>query len=195
MSFQNLFLPWLGLNPWLSENTNTIASIATTLPAPTATNVMPTSTIAVMAPTETTEFFRTWAYGEQLGVLKWFKGIAGGVAVAFLVASMFCCWAPCIYWYYGGDFTHPDGLDDMTDAMLRSQFVPEGGWFPWFRSRFAALSQTVEERAEARRRAAVEEGVGFNEAAGDANGYEQNSGMLTARNRNERRETERHGQN
>ncbi|GKT95908.1 hypothetical protein Ct61P_13758 [Colletotrichum tofieldiae] len=145
-------------------------------------------------PTETTEFFKTWAYGEQLSILKWFKGIAGGIAVAFLVASMFCCWAPCIYWYYGGDFTHQDGLDDMTDAILHGQFVPEGGWLPWFRERFAALSQTFEERAEARRRAAVEEGVRVDEAAGDANGYEQNTGMASARNRNEHRETERYSQ-
>ncbi|GKT54207.1 hypothetical protein ColTof4_06360 [Colletotrichum tofieldiae] len=194
MSFQSPFLPWLGLNPWPSEYTNTIASVATTILAPTATNVMPTSTIATMTPTETTEFFKTWAYGEQLSILKWFKGIAGGIAVAFLVASMFCCWAPCIYWYYGGDFTHQDGLDDMTDAILHGQFVPEGGWLPWFRERFAALSQTFEERAEARRRAAVEEGVRVDEAAGDANGYEQNTGMASARNRNEHRETERYSQ-
>ncbi|GKT49859.1 uncharacterized protein ColSpa_10040 [Colletotrichum spaethianum] len=195
MAFQNPFLPWLGPSPWPSGNTDTITSIATSLSAVTAPNVTPTSTITAMAPTETTEFFKTWAYGEQLGVLKWFKGIAGGVAVAFLVASMFCCWAPCIYWYYGGDFTHQDGLDDMTDAMLRGQFVPEGGWLLWFRNRLAALPRALEVRAGAPRRASLEDGVGADEGASDANGYEQNAGMTAARNRNERRETEHHSQN
>ncbi|CCF37513.1 hypothetical protein CH063_08820 [Colletotrichum higginsianum] len=186
--FQNPFLPWLGPSPWPSGNI--ITSITTTPTPTTEMSSTPTMT-AVPAPAETTEFLKIWAYGEQLGILKWCKGIAGGVAVALLLAAMFCCWAPCIYWYYGGDFSHQDGLDDMTDAILRGQFTPEGGWIAWFRAR-------AQNRAQDRGRAALEEGAGDvdhnigsdndNDAsAGDANGYAQGAGMSTARNR--------HGQN
>ncbi|KAK1597161.1 uncharacterized protein LY79DRAFT_406189 [Colletotrichum navitas] len=157
MALQNPFVPWLGLSPW-SSTTTSLASILST----------PTATSAIM-PTETTEFLKAWAYDEQSAVVKWFKGVAAGVAASLLLASLCCCWAPCVYWYYGGDFSQRDALDDMTDAMLRGQFVPEGGWGLWLRGRGASDN----------------EGVGV--PAGDARGYERNPDMTTARNRNERR--------
>ncbi|KAK1989184.1 hypothetical protein LZ30DRAFT_805200 [Colletotrichum cereale] len=168
MAFQNPFLPWLGPSPRHSGNTESItASLTSALSTPTGTSAMPT---------ETTEFLKAWAYDEQSGVVKWFKGIAAGVAASLLLASLCCCWAPCVYWYYGGDFSNRDALDDATDAMLRGQFAPEGGWGPWLRGRGAPDHEGVDVAAG---------------PAGDARGYERNPDMTTAHNRNERRAMER----
>ncbi|KAK2046319.1 hypothetical protein LZ31DRAFT_593322 [Colletotrichum somersetense] len=172
MAFQNLFLPWLGPSPWPSGDTISVTTLlASTLSTPTATS-------ATM-PTETTEFLKAWAYDEQSAVVKWFKGIAAGIAASLLLASLCCCWAPCVYWYYGGDFSQRDVLDDMTDAMFRGQFAPEDGWGPWLRARIAALFQ-------ARGRGGPDD-EGVAAPAYGVRGYERNPDMTTARNRSERR--------
>ncbi|KAK2015616.1 hypothetical protein LZ32DRAFT_689598 [Colletotrichum eremochloae] len=173
MAFQSPFFPWFGPSSWPSGNANSVAaSLASTLSTATAAT-------SATTPTETTEFLKAWAYDEQSGVVKWFKGFAAGVAASLLLASLCCCWAPCVYWYYGGDFSNRDSLDDVADAVHRGQFAPEGGWGPWVRGRLAALSQTRGSGTPDDDRVGV--------PAGDARGYERNPDMTTARNRNQRR--------
>ncbi|KAK2003768.1 hypothetical protein LX36DRAFT_706856 [Colletotrichum falcatum] len=178
MAIQNPFLPWLGPSPWPSEDTNS----ATTSLAGSSALSPPTATTSTM-PTESAEFLRAWAYDEQSPVVKWFKGIAAGVAASLLLASLCCCWAPCVYWYYGGDFSNRDALDDATDAMLRGQFAPEGGWGPWLRARLGALFRARRGRGAPN----DDDDEGGGAPAGDARGYERNPDMTIARNRNERR--------
>lgn len=107
---------------------------------------------AAAAPaTNPDESVEKWVMSSTTDIAFLLKGALMGLFAGLLLASLTCCWLPCLHFLYGNPGEH---LHDLQIASLRLRFWSDGGvregvmrrvrWFFMGRERPAALAPDAE---------------------------------------------------
>ncbi|KAL0931390.1 uncharacterized protein CTRU02_214125 [Colletotrichum truncatum] len=99
----------------------------------------------VPAPAKTTEAIEAWILSSPTDASLVFKGILLGVLTGLLLASLACCWIPCLHYFY----THGNngGIHDfhMPRVDLHMPIQLRGGFRPFVRRRIRLFFMGREE--------------------------------------------------